>query len=152
MWHPPFIIHTAISIPKLSKSTAGESKDSLVLRQKDAYVSIENLDIKGKRKLLAKARLNLSEYFESAAEKDVSFRLKLHPESSKIESASIDLTLRKSVKDPRTGLPDIDVPSAPFSDDPGKDKYFPSIILKLPLRNSFLDFFRFLEEISYRGA
>ena len=116
VWHPPFIIHTAVSVPKLSKSTIGD-KDSLVLRQKDAYVSIENLDLKGKRKLLAKTRLNLSDYFESAAEKDVSFRLKLHPESSKIESVSIDLTLRKSVKDPRTGPLDVDVPQ--FSDDQG---------------------------------
>ena len=117
VWHPPFIIHTTISVPKLSKSNTGE-KDSLVLRQKDAYVSIENLDLKGKKKLLAKARLNLSDYFESAAEKDVSFRLKLHPESSKIESASIDLTLRKSVKDPRAEHLDVDVTMPLFPDDP----------------------------------
>ena len=129
VWHPPFIIHTAVSVPKLSKSTIGD-KDSLVLRQKDAYVSIENFDIKGKRKLLAKTRLNLSDYFESAAEKDVSFRLKLHPESSKIESVSIDLTLRKSVKDPRTGPLDVDVPL--FSDDQGS--------LRSPSQKS-LDFF-----------
>ena len=116
VWHPPFIIHTAVTVPKLSKSSVGD-KDSLVLRQKDAYVSVENLDMKGKRKLLAKTRLNLSDYFESAAEKDVSFRLKLHPESSKIEAVSIDLTLRKSVKDPRTGPLDVDVPL--FSDDQG---------------------------------
>ena len=49
---------------------------------------------------MAKARLNLSDYFESASEKDVSFRLKLHPESSKVSSASVDLTIRKSVNDP----------------------------------------------------
>ena len=119
VWHPPFIIHTAVTVPKLSKSTIGD-KDSLVLRQKDAYVSIENLDMKGKRKLLAKTRLNLSDYFASAAEKDVSFRLKLHPESSKIESVSIDLTLRKSVKDPRTGPLDVDLPL--FSDESTSQK------------------------------
>ena len=128
VWHPPFIIHTAVTVPKLSKSTI--DKDSLVLRQKDAYVSIENLDLKGKRKLLAKARLNLSDYFESAAEKDVSFRLKLHPESSKIESVSIDLTLRKSVKDPRTGPLDVDVPN--FSDDQDS--------LRSPSQKSLIDF------------
>ena len=117
VWHPPFIIHTTITVPKLSKSSGGD-RDSLVLRQKDAYVSIENVDIKRKRKLLAKARLNLSDYFESAAEKDVSFRLKLHPESSKIDSASIDLTLRKTVNDPRTvGTLDGDIPSVPLFPD-----------------------------------
>lgn len=98
VWHPPFIIHVAITVPKISK--ASSQGELLTLRQKDAFVSIENVDLKGKRKLLAKARLNLSEYFESAAENDVSFRLKLHPESSKIASASVDLTLRKSVQDP----------------------------------------------------
>ena len=95
VWHPPFIIHVAITVPKLSKASNSDT-----LRHKDAFVSIENTDLKGKKKLLAKARLNLSDYFESAAENDVSFRLKLHPESSKIASSSIDLTLRKSTQDP----------------------------------------------------
>ena len=95
VWHPPFIVTLAITVPKFAKGT--------LLRHKDAYISIENLDAKkGKKKLLAKARLNLSDYFESAAEKDVSFRLKLHPESSKVASASVDLTIRKSVRDPAT--------------------------------------------------
>lgn len=109
IWHPPFVIHVAITVPKASKSSSGEL---LSLKQKDAFISIENLDLKGKRKLLAKARLNLSAYFESASETDVSFRLKLHPESSKINSASVDLTLRKSVKDP-TKLSNADLAGAP---------------------------------------
>ena len=95
VWHPPFVVNLAITVPKMKTKASGT-----LLRHKDAYISIENYDIKGKKKLLAKARLNLSDYFESAAETDVSFRLKLHPESSKIASASIDLTLRKSVHDP----------------------------------------------------
>jgi hypothetical protein len=85
----------AITVPKMKVKATGT-----LLRHKDAYISILNFDIKGKRKVLAKARLNLSDYFEEAAEKDISFRLKLHPESSKISSASIDLKLRKSHQDP----------------------------------------------------
>ena len=95
VWHPPFVLHVAVSVPKIKSKG-----DSTALRHKDAFVSIENKDLKGKHKLLAKARLNLSEYFESASEKDVSFRLKLHPESSKVASASVDLTIRKSIDDP----------------------------------------------------
>ena len=95
VWHPPFVVNLAITVPKLKTKASGT-----LLRHKDAYISIENYDVRGKKKLLAKSRLNLSDYFESAAETDVSFRLKLHPESSKIISASIDLTLRKSVQDP----------------------------------------------------
>ena len=98
VWHPPFIIHVAITVPKTTKG--GLAGEAFGLRHKDAFVSIENVDLKGKRKLLAKARLNLSEYFESAAENDVSFRLKLHPESSKIASSSVDLTLKKTATDP----------------------------------------------------
>ena len=95
VWHPPFVLHVAVSVPKIKSKG-----DGTLLRHKDAFVSIENKDLKGKHKLLAKARLNLSEYFESASEKDVSFRLKLHPESSKVASASVDLTIRKSTEDP----------------------------------------------------
>ena len=95
VWHPPFSVNLAITVPKLKAKATGT-----LLRHKDAYISILNFDIKGKKKLLAKARLNLSDYFEEAAEKDISFRLKLHPESSKISSASIDLKLRKSHQDP----------------------------------------------------
>lgn len=95
VWHPPFVLHVAVSVPKIKSKG-----DGTLLRHKDAFVSIENKDLKGKHKLLAKARLNLSEYFESASEKDVSFRLKLHPESSKVASASVDLTIRKSIEDP----------------------------------------------------
>ena len=110
VWHPPFSVNLAITVPKMKVKATGT-----LLRHKDAYISILNFDIKGKRKVLAKARLNLSDYFEEAAEKDISFRLKLHPESSKISSASIDLKLRKSHQDPTKLI--IDQPSIPILAD-----------------------------------
>ena len=133
VWHPPFIVTLAITVPKMKTKSSGT-----LLRQKDVYISVENYDIKGKKKILAKARLNLSDYIESAAETDVSFRHKLHPESSKISSASIELTIRKSVQDP-TKRTDNPVPGHPIWDDDEKEdtKSLGSInVLSIPSANS----------------
>ena len=61
-------------------------------------MSIENVDMKGKRKTLAKVRLNLTDYFNQDG--PISFKLKLRPESTKITAAAINLTIEKSDRDP----------------------------------------------------
>ncbi len=52
VWHPPFVVSVSVSPPMRSKSKG-------TLRHKDAFVSLENVDLKGRKKLLAKARVNL---------------------------------------------------------------------------------------------
>ena len=50
-----------------------------------AFVSLQNVDMKGKKKLLAKARVNLSDYYVAASVSPVAFKLKLFPEVAKLE-------------------------------------------------------------------
>jgi hypothetical protein len=75
-------------------------KSKGTLRHKDAFVSLQNVDLKGRKKLLAKARVNLSDYYVAASVSPVAFKLKLFPESSKISSAFVHFSVHRTDADP----------------------------------------------------
>ena len=58
-WHPPFAAKVVVSQPR------GGGKEAVGEHHKDVFVSVENQDSKGKKKLLAKARVDLMEYRET---------------------------------------------------------------------------------------
>ena len=93
VWHPPFIVSVMVSPPLRSKSKG-------TLRHKDAFVSLENVDLKGKKKLLAKARVNLSDYYVAASVSPVKFKLKLFPETGKISGAFVQFSVHRTEQDP----------------------------------------------------
>ena len=95
VWHPPFVVSVSVSPPMRSKSKG-------TLRHKDAFVSLENVDLKGRRKMLAKARVNLSDYYVAASVSPVAFKLKLFPESSKISGAFVHFSVHRTDADPTT--------------------------------------------------
>jgi hypothetical protein len=76
------------------------SKSKGTLRHKDAFVSLENVDLKGKKKLLAKARVNLSDYYVAASVSPVKFKLKLFPETGKISGAVVQFSVHRTEQDP----------------------------------------------------
>ena len=98
VWHPPFVVVCAVT-PPVWKSGSG------TLRHKDCHVSLENVDLKGRRKLLAKARINLTDYYE--AKGPVAFKLKLRPESTKVEAASVNFSVEKTETDPRVPVENV---------------------------------------------
>jgi hypothetical protein len=61
----------------------------------DAFVSLQNVDLKGRKKLLAKARVNLSDYYVAASVSPVAFKLKLFPESSKVSAAFVHFSVHR---------------------------------------------------------
>ena len=95
VWHPPFLVSVSVSPPMRHKSKG-------TLRHKDAFVSLQNVDMKGKKKLLAKARVNLSDYYVAASVSPVAFKLKLFPESSKISAAFVHFSVHRTDADPAT--------------------------------------------------
>ena len=95
VWHPPFVVSVSVSPPMRHKSKG-------TLRHKDAFVSLQNVDLKGRKKLLAKARVNLSDYYVAASVSPVAFKLKLFPESSKISSAFVHFSVHRTDADPAT--------------------------------------------------
>ena len=101
VWHPPFVVSVSVSPPMRSKSKG-------TLRHKDAFVSLENVDLKGRRKLLARARVNLSDYYVAASVSPVAFKLKLFPESSKISGAFVHFSVHRTDADPTTFTPPVD--------------------------------------------
>lgn len=117
VWPHPFECIIAISPPAIKDASTG------TLRHKDVTISLQNIDktkqnstkpAKKNKKTLAKVRLNLTNYYESAGTKSdsrhednssvthkpVSFKLKLRPESSKIANASINLTIQRTNYNP----------------------------------------------------
>ena len=98
VWHPPFVVVCAVT-PPVWKSGSG------TLRHKDCHVCLENVDLKGRRKLLAKARVNLTDYYESKG--PVAFKLKLRPESTKVEAASVNFSVEKTETDPRVPVENV---------------------------------------------
>ena len=95
VWHPPFLVSVSVSPPMRHKSKG-------TLRHKDAFVSLQNVDLKGRKKLLAKARVNLSDYYVAASVSPVAFKLKLLPESSKVSAAFVHFSVHRTDADPAT--------------------------------------------------
>ena len=110
VWHPPFECVIAITPPAIKDPSEG------TLRHNDITIAIKNVDEYAKqssksgkkhRKLLAKLRLNLADYYKRAGpncdtgpsnfdHKPVSFKLKLRPESSKVKEAYVNLSIRRT--------------------------------------------------------
>ena len=122
VWHHPFECIIAITPPIKDVSTG-------TLRHKDVTIALQNVARHTKQnstktgktnsKTLAKLRLNLADYYDAAGpkkddkcddptnvnRKPISFKLKLRPESSKIISASINISIQRTDFNPIALLP-----------------------------------------------
>ena len=118
VWPHPFECIIAITPPTIKDVSSG------TLHHKDVTIAIQNVIKNSKqqsskptkkvKKTLAKVRLNLADYYESTSQKHdhkeenhtnlthkpVSFKLKLRPESSKIDNASINITIQRTNYNP----------------------------------------------------
>ena len=93
VWHPPY--ESLCSVP---------AEDPRYPSSQDCHISLHNLDAKGKaNKLLAKVRLNLSDHYRSRG--PASFRLRLRPETSKVEAATVTMTVELVGKNTRLADP-----------------------------------------------
>ncbi len=94
-WHPTFTARVRIT----------DVAEDLVAAEelhKDVFVSVENVDEKRRRKLLAKARIDLLEFKSSAKRTSAAassssprtFRLKLHPETKKVSKCYVSVSIQ----------------------------------------------------------
>ncbi len=97
-WHPPFATAVVVTKPKEKSDKKGSSSSEAA--HKDVFVSVENVDAKGKKKVLAKARLDLMEYYDHGKQDEGSTpakkaaKLKLYPETKKVAKAHANLTIQ----------------------------------------------------------
>ncbi len=94
-WHPPFA--TAVTVTDAAaKKKGGGADGNHNSVHKDVFLSVEDVDQKGKRKLLAKARVDLWQYRGDGGEqaRQSASKIKLYPETKKVAKAYANVTIK----------------------------------------------------------
>jgi len=94
---PPF----TVSIVKRIKDTSHVTFND---KDRDTIISVVGWDQKQKKKILAKARINITDYLickneSSDVKNEIPIRLKLYPETKKISKAFVNLSLTKVLQE-----------------------------------------------------